>query len=63
MGRKDPIPQGAQEMWDYHKWLREALPNVIIVCAEVEPRYNHDPSVPKEMISPLDEVSTHRETY
>ena len=63
VGRRDPIPQGVQEMRKYHGWLKGALPNAIIVCAEVEPRYNHDPSVPKGMISPLDRDGTHRETY
>ena len=37
---KTDIPQVSAQMRLFHAWLREACPNVIIIAAECEPRYN-----------------------
>ena len=63
VGSGAPVPTGTREMRRYHRWLREALPGTVIICAEVEPRYNPDSSVPEDKLSPLDPDRKHRETY
>ena len=43
---QEPVPTISQQMRIFHSWLREALPNTLIITAEVEPRYSYNPLLP-----------------
>ena len=42
-----PIPEATQEMRVFIQWLREMMPHVIIIVAEVEQRYSWNPLLPR----------------
>ena len=47
---QEPVPVISEQMRVFHSWLREALPNSIIITAEVEPRYSFNPLLPLDHI-------------
>ena len=47
VANRKPIPEATQEMRVFVKWLRDMMPNVVIIVAEVEPRYSWHPLLPR----------------
>ena len=47
---QEPVPTISEQMRIFHAWLRGALPNSLIITAEVEPRYSYNPLLPPDHI-------------